>query len=127
MIGNKTGKLGEDIAALFLERRGFHVKYRNYWKPYGEIDLICEKAGKLHFIEVKTVSCLPAGTAHENYHAEQNVHRYKLKRLGRVIQSFLMKREYKDMDWQFDICVVTIDNQQKKAKVKLIENELLPE
>src|SRR3989344_644334 len=120
IIGNKTGKLGEDIAEIFFKRRGFLILHRNYWKPYGEINIVCQKGDKLHFVEVKAVS-------HENYHAEQNVHSYKLKRLGRVVRSFLMKKSYKDIDWQFDICVVTIDNQQKKAKVKLIENELLPE
>jgi putative endonuclease len=118
LIGNKTGKLGEDIVGLYLKGKGFEILHRNYWKPYGEIDIVAKKDGTVHFVEVKTV-------AGQDYHAEQNVHTFKLKKLGRVIQSFLMKKEYKDMDWQFDICAVTIDREAKKAKVKLIENELL--
>jgi putative endonuclease len=119
MIGNKTGKLGEDIAELFLKRRGFEILHKNYWKPYGEIDIVAKQGSKLHFIEVK------AGMG--DYHSEDNVHPFKLKKLGRVIQSFLMKKAYRDLDWQFDICIVQIDLASKKAKVKLIENELLPE
>jgi len=120
LIGNKIGKLGEDIAAFYLEGKGFKVLERNYWKPYGEIDLVCEKAGRLHFVEVKAVS-------HGTYKPEQNVHSHKLRKLGRVIQAFLMKRAYREKDWQFDICVVQINPATKKAKVKMIENELLPE
>lgn len=120
MIGNKTGKLGEDIAELYLKGKGYEILHKNYWKPYGEIDIVAKRGDRLHFIEVKAV-------AGQDYQAEQNVSEFKLKKLGRVIQSFLMKKEYRDMDWQFDICAVTIDREAKKAKVKLIENELLPE
>lgn len=123
MIGNKTGKLGEDIAELFLKERGYEILHKNYWKPYGEIDIVAAKAGRLHFVEVKAV----LGVSRESYRAEENVSSFKLKKLGRVIQSFLMKKEYRDLDWQFDVCAVTIDKEAKKAKVRLIENELLPE
>ncbi|MES2059485.1 MAG: YraN family protein [Patescibacteria group bacterium] len=120
IIGNKTGKLGEDIAEMYLKGKGFEILHKNYWKPYGEIDIVAKKANRLHFVEVKAVS-------RENYNAAENVHPWKLKKLGRVIQSFLMLKAYKDMDWQFDICVVQIDMESKKARVKLIDNELLPE
>ncbi len=120
IIGNRTGKLGEDIAAHYLKGKGFEIVEMNYWKPYGEIDIVAKKRGKLHFIEVKT-------GAIANYRVEENVHSNKLKKLGRVIQAFLMKREYKDMDWQFDVCIVEIDTAIKKARVRMIENELLPE
>jgi putative endonuclease len=120
LIGNKTGKLGEDIAAYYLKGKGFRILEQNFWKPYGEIDIVAEKGSKLHFVEVKAVS-------RESYNAAQNVHAHKLKKLGRVIQAFLMKHTYRDRDWQFDICVVQIDTATKKAKIKMISNELLPE
>lgn len=52
---SRTGALGEEIAARFLERKGFRVAERNYRKPWGEIDIIAEKAGIVRFIEVKAV------------------------------------------------------------------------
>jgi len=47
------GKRGEDAALTYLESKGFRLVARNYFTPYGEIDLIMMK-DHLHFIEVKT-------------------------------------------------------------------------
>ena len=52
----KTGNLGEDLACRFLMKRGFDVIERNYLKKCGEIDIIATNKGKIHFIEVKSVS-----------------------------------------------------------------------
>lgn len=61
----KIGRLGEDIAQKYLENKGFSVIGQNYLKKCGEIDIIAQKRGIIHFIEVKTVSELansePAG------------------------------------------------------------------
>ncbi len=51
----KVGDIGEKIACLFLKSKGFVVAGVNYRKPWGEIDIIVHKKGKIHFIEVKTV------------------------------------------------------------------------
>jgi Holliday junction resolvase-like predicted endonuclease len=52
-----VGKIGEDTAARFLVKQGFMIVERNYWKKYGEIDIVAKKKGVIHFVEVKTVSC----------------------------------------------------------------------
>jgi putative endonuclease len=49
-----TGRLGEDLAAKFLADRGFRLIVRNWRCRLGEIDLIVERRGRIHFIEVKT-------------------------------------------------------------------------
>jgi putative endonuclease len=48
----KVGRLGEDLAALFLKEKGFAIIDRNYWKPWGEIDLVAQKRGELRFLVV---------------------------------------------------------------------------
>ncbi|MDO8658693.1 MAG: YraN family protein [Candidatus Levybacteria bacterium] len=52
------GKLGEDLASKFLEKKGYKIIDRNFKKRYGEIDIIAidssEKTPVLVFIEVKT-------------------------------------------------------------------------
>jgi len=52
----KIGDLGEGIACDYLKAKGHQIIERNYWKPWGEIDIIVEKEGVVGFIEVKTVS-----------------------------------------------------------------------
>ncbi len=51
----QTGVSGEDLAAAFLERRGWLVLARNWRCRYGEIDLIArDPDGALVVCEVKT-------------------------------------------------------------------------
>lgn len=52
----KKGKWGENIAAEFLQRRGYGIIERNYRCRSGEVDIIAEKSGVIHFVEVKTRS-----------------------------------------------------------------------
>ncbi len=137
MIGNKTGKLGEDLAEKYLMGKGFRILHKNYWKPYGEIDIICEKAGKVHFIEVKSVSCeikngshLPVSSSGgsrsgENIRPEDNVHQSKLEKLARVIQVYISVFHVKS--WQFDVILVYIDKVSKKAEIKVLGNQILTE
>ena len=49
-----TGERGETIAAEYLSRHGYRVLRKNYHTRYGEIDLICEDAKYLVFVEVKS-------------------------------------------------------------------------
>jgi putative endonuclease len=51
-----TGKQGEDLAARFLEHKGFSVVTRNYRYKHAEIDLIVRKDDWTIFVEVKTRS-----------------------------------------------------------------------
>ena len=51
----KVGDLGENIAVVFLEKRGFNIIDRNYRNKIGELDIIAEKDGFNYIIEVKTL------------------------------------------------------------------------
>jgi putative endonuclease len=135
MIGNETGKLGEDIAEMHLKGAGYKIIHKNYWKPYGEIDIVCEREGTVHFVEVKSVSCEMSNSSHvpgssyevgrsvENIRPEDNIHKSKLHKLANVIQSYISTFHVKD--WQFDVVIVYIDKGSRKARVKVIENQVL--
>ncbi len=114
----KTGDLGESIAIKYLEGKGFKVLEQNYLKPWGEIDIVAKKGSKLYFIEVKTVTHETNGS--NIYRAEDNVHPFKLKRLERTINSYLVENR-EEGEWQMDLVVVMLDKESKKAKVKYIE------
>jgi putative endonuclease len=52
----KTGNLGEDLAADFLQKKGYEIVARNYRHKHAEIDLIVKQKNLLVFVEVKTRS-----------------------------------------------------------------------
>jgi putative endonuclease len=57
----KTGSNGENMAAEFLEQKGFKIVARNYRHKRAEIDLIVKRDNWLLFIEVKTRSSFDYG------------------------------------------------------------------
>ncbi len=123
----KIGETGENVAVKFLVKQDFIIIDRNYTRKWGEIDIIAKKQNKLYFIEVKSVSCrtLLSNVSYEtnNYKPEDNMHPWKIKRLYRTIQTFLMSdKKHGDWDWQIDLLVVYLDLENKKAKVKVIPN-----
>src|SRR3989344_3727604 len=63
----KIGQMGEDFACKYLEKNGYKIIERNYLKKWGELDIIAKKRGKIHFIEVKSVSreIAPGNVTHE--------------------------------------------------------------
>ena len=130
----KLGDIGENVACDFLKRRGFEIIERNYLRKWGEIDIIARKAGVIRFIEVKSLSGKVSGVTSTNltdaaprlrsgqdYRPEDNMHPWKLKRLSRAMQTYLLDRKL-DCDWQLDLVTVKIDQENRKAKVEIIEN-----
>jgi putative endonuclease len=123
----KTGLLGENIACKYLSDRGFDVLERNYTKKWGEIDIITQKLGIIYFIEVKSVSCetLPDLDDPNRRRPEENMHPWKMKRLSRVIQTYLIGKQTVERPWQFDVLLVFLCIKDRKARVKTIENVIL--
>ncbi|HWQ22246.1 MAG TPA: YraN family protein [Clostridia bacterium] len=48
------GNAGEELAAQWLTDHGFHIVARNVRTVYGELDVVAEKSGHIHVVEVKT-------------------------------------------------------------------------
>jgi len=125
-----VGALGEEIASKFLINKGFTVITRNYWKKFGEIDIVAKSDGRIHFVEVKTVSRenlkdIEKETL-DSFRPEDNVHPWKLKRLSRAIQVYLSENKLGDeTDWQFDVVTVLLDVKNKIAKVNMMEDIIL--
>ncbi|NLE07000.1 MAG: YraN family protein [Parcubacteria group bacterium] len=127
---NQIGEIGENIMTNFLIKKGFEVICRNYRKKWGEIDIIAEKDKVLHFVEVKTVSRKSFnGKFHQeinSYQPEDNMHPWKLQRLRRAVQTYLMeKHQNGEPLWQFDLACVFLDVEAKVAKVKFMQNLIL--
>jgi putative endonuclease len=123
----ETGAWGETIASNYLVKRGFSILNRNYLKKWGEIDIVArETDGKVHFVEVKTVSYetklqLIEAVTRRTWRPEENVHPHKLRKLNRAIESWLMENDYSGR-WQIDVIAVRLVPREKYATVKLIPN-----
>ncbi len=125
----KTGDKGEDIAVEFLMKRGFLIKDRNYLKKYGELDIVAWKEGIWHFVEVKTVSSeigeYKSTDKNDRYRPEDNIHSWKLQRLSRVIQAYIIDKRLYEAEWQFDVITVFLDYKAGKAALEFLENIVL--
>ena len=50
----QLGKMGEAVAARYLQAKGYSIIERNFRCALGEIDIVAKHAGELVFVEVKT-------------------------------------------------------------------------
>lgn len=98
MIGGRKGqdsskKIGscyEQIAADFLQDRGYEILERNFRCPAGEIDIIAREGEYLCFLEVKFRSEKDWGTPQEAVNGR------KQRRISRTALHYLMKNGLSD-------------------------------
>jgi len=98
---NKTGSLGENMAVEYLSGKGFAVLHRNWRHLHWEVDIIAQKDGILHFVEVKTRRTKKFG------HPEEAVSKKKIQNLINASEEYL----YRQPQWkriQFNILAITI-------------------
>lgn len=122
-----VGAKGEDFACKFIKDKGFKLIERNYYKKWGEIDIVVKKGEVIHFIEVKTVSReIGYLNNKDEYRPEDNIHPWKLQRLSRVVQSYLLDKDVSDeTEWQFDVITVYLDKDGVLLKIDFIEDIVL--
>ncbi len=102
-----TGNKGEEIAAAFLEQKGFIILEKNWRFRHWEVDIIAAANGILHFIEVKTRHSLLYGYPEESITKEKMNH---LKRAATIYHSIHPK--WKRI--QFDVVAITLVNEEVK-------------
>ena len=62
----------------------------------------------------------------DEYRPEDNMHPWKLKRLSRTIQTYLLSEKVSDdKEWQVDLVLVFLDQKSKKARVKVVSDIIL--
>jgi Holliday junction resolvase-like predicted endonuclease len=97
------GRTGEMLIVKHLVAKGYVLLNANYLVRCGEVDLVMSYMGRIHFIEVKTVSrenmignIRDFHVIHETnkYKPEQNVSSAKLKKILRTSIGNLMLRWY---------------------------------
>ncbi len=91
------GRWGEQLAAEYLEKKGFQIVDRHFQFHHTEIDLIARDGDYLVFIEVKTRSSDDFGCP------EEAITDLKKSRLRRAAEGYLYYNGLKDIDCRFDV------------------------
>ena len=104
----ETGRKGEEIAAEWLERRGFRVLERNWRCGHKEVDLVVESERAVHIVEVKTLTpplqALPA----------EKVDARKRARLVAAARRLIAERHI-EREVQFDVVAVILGGDEPKV------------
>ena len=110
----ETGRRGEDIAVGYLRQNGYLICATNWRQGRYEIDIVAQKMGVVHFVEVKTRNALSLATP------EQAVTKTKISALHRAASAYLAKNRVVG-DVQFDLLAVDIFP-DSTFDVRFIEN-----
>ncbi|MBU6490914.1 YraN family protein [Patescibacteria group bacterium] len=125
-LSNKSrkeiGALGERIAAEYLRRHEFRLLDRNVARKIGELDLVVEKGGTLHIVEVKTV--LTDNLPDEKYERDEydpslNLHEAKVRKVARMGEWYVLEKRWGG-EWQVDGCLVWLRRRDGMALVRYL-------
>src|SRR3989338_5516892 len=96
----RTGKLGEEMAKEYLERKGYKIVEQNYKTKYGEIDLVIRKGKELAIVEVRTKIGCDFGTP------EESLDKKKIRKVWLNALAYVSKNNWKG-DYRVDaVCIV---------------------
>lgn len=102
----QTGKFGEDMAADYLEGKGFTILARNWRSGHYELDIVAVDDDGIHFVEVRTrinPEILP----------QETVNSAKQRKVVEAAKRFLREEAYRifsDFEAFFDVVGVTLSN-----------------
>jgi putative endonuclease len=113
----RFGDRGENLAAVFFTSKGFRVLERNWRCRLGEIDLILEHNGMIHFVEVKTRRTETYG------HPEESITRTKLSHFSKAIEVYLQASKVPISRYQADALAI-LKLPGKPAEFHYIESVL---
>lgn len=96
------GLSAEDAVADMLKNKGFLILDRNWRRPWGELDIVAERGGVVHFVEVKA-----SGRAVSGFEPFRRAGGAKMNKVRRTARTWLAERRYPpDTEWQTDIASV---------------------
>ena len=117
---NKSaGQLGENIATYYLEKKGYKVLQKNYHSRFGEVDLVCQTPeGAWAFVEVKFRRSKKFGSP------EDSVTTWKLKKIIKTAQLYLLKhtKALSIPSFQIDVVAIELDRVRKSYKIRHHQN-----
>jgi putative endonuclease len=114
LTGKRTGKHGEDLAAVWLAEAGYRIIERNYRCLFGEIDIVAQEGDTLVFVEVKSRRSGAFGAP------ELAVGLEKQRKISRISLHYLAERHWSHRPARFDVVAVKL--QPGGPQIELIRN-----
>lgn len=138
MENNLTiGRVGEEIACVYLAEQGYKVLERNFRRPWGELDIVArDKDRTLVFIEVKTMkfngsASIQAGESGQGSGAtrrilpEDNMTGSKLRKTRKIAVMYANANPEsidESVGWRIDLIAISIFGSANMPLTDLIKN-----
>ena len=110
MNKREKGTVYENMAASYLEEKGYQILEKNFYSHFGEIDLIAKKEEVIIFVEVKYRKSTQKGYPQEAVTAQ------KCRRIIKSAQYYLCRCGMTECTCRFDVIAILGD------KITHIEN-----
>lgn len=128
-MDENVGKIGEDLAANYLEKSGYKIIDHNYRCRIGELDIVAKESARneengeggdvLVFVEVKTLNS--ANTA--ELKPEINLTPRKFKKVARVAEYYLLDKFGEICcNYRIDLVAVELNFQTRTADLRHYKN-----
>jgi putative endonuclease len=110
------GRRGEELAARYLEGKGYKILGRNYRSSVGEVDIVAEEEGSLVFVEVRTRSSDEYGLP------EESITSAKAQRMIEVAESYIQEEGESYLSWRIDVVAVELSPTMELVRLAHIKN-----
>ncbi len=117
MKKGETGRRGEEIALAWLSDRGFRLLDRNWRSGHKELDLVMERADRVHVVEVKTL------TPPLQIRPSEKVDAAKQARMVSAARHYIAA-QHVEKEVQFDVVSVVLDG--ARSEVEYIPEAFFP-
>lgn len=114
------GRRGEDAAARYLKRKGYHILARGVDSPLGELDIIAVDDRTIVFVEVKTRRSNEAG------HPAEAIDPRKERRMTQAALAYLKAQGLLKYAARFDVVAITWPADSRRPAIEHYQNAFSP-
>ena len=114
------GDRGEDAAAKFLKRQGFHILARGLDSRLGELDIVAVDGRTVVFVEVKTRRHHAAGDPAEAIDPR------KEQRMTQAALGYLKANRLLEYSARFDVVAITWPAESRRPTIEHYKNAFSP-
>jgi len=102
---SSKGKKAEELAAKYLQKKGWKILFTNYRIAGGEIDIIALDKKDIVIIEVKSGK-------QDSFELTESINFSKRKKLQQATEQFLFRERMQDSPIRFEIITVSMPDEK---------------